>query len=222
MERDQRAVGRKPGAPPQQRRNDCQVEQGAAPAHGVGNPQFLHQRADHRQVAVLVQPDAHGQRVQQPVRVELGHAGENVHDADLGAQDPHGPCRHAVAVQRQNGQQQADQAHQVVVVEIRGSVDQLNVREADAEQDRADPRTVAGGDSQAEQAQGGKVGIHAPARPRLHPAESQVGEVMGRFNVERADPAVSEKADDDGQTQQAEDHSKRYGGRRIATAIHLA
>ena len=221
VEHDQRAVGRKPGTPPQQRRNDCQVEQGAAPAHGVGNPQFLKQRAEQRQVAVLVEPDAHGQGVQQPVRVELGDAGEDVHDADLGTQNPNGPGRHAVAVQRQNGQQQADQAHQVVVVEVRSSVDQLNVGEADAEQRRADSRTAAGGDAQADQAQSDKVDVHSPAGPRLHPAEAQVGEVMGRINVERADPAVGEKADDDGQPQQSENHSKRYGGRRIDTAIHL-
>ena len=146
--------------------------------------------------------------MQQPVRVQLGDAGENIDDANLSAQGPQRPQRNRAATQRQRRQQQADQAHQVVMVEVRGAVNQLNVGKADAEQSGAYPPAIARYDADAEQSQRGKVRVHPPAGPGSRPAEPQVGKVIIRFNVQRANPPMGEKARHRYQPQQAEDDAK--------------
>ena len=96
------------------------------------------------------------------------------------------------------------------MVQIGSAVQQFYIGETDEEQSGAQAGAETGGDPQAYQPQNGEVDVHAPARPGFQPAKAEVGEVMGRIDVERADPSVSEIADDDGQTQQTEGRPERY------------
>ena len=103
---------------------------------------------------------------------------------------------------------------QVVVVEVGGLVQQLDVGKADGEEGGAGAPAAAGGDAEAQQGEGGKVGVHPPCRPGLDPGESGIGEVVGRRQVEGINPAVGEKAGDGGQSEEAEEDAK--GGRGCA------
>ncbi len=85
------------------------------------------------------------------------------------------------------------------------------------EQQGAQPVPVPGRDVQRQQAKGGKVGVHSPTRPGLDPAESQVGEVVGRINVQRIDPSVGKNPDYNKDAHQAE----RDANDRQRSGIHL-
>ena len=197
-------VGGRAGAPPQQGGYDGQVKEGAGPAHGVGGPDFGQEWPGQGDVAVLVEPDAQGEGVEQPVRVQLGDAGEYIDYADLEAQSPQRPARRRRVSPRQEDQQEADQAHPVIVVQVGGAVNQLNIGEADKEQRAANPAAIPCGDGEAQCPQRREVGIHSPAGPGLHPAKAEVGEVVSRRKVQILNPAVGEEPDDDSQPHQAE------------------
>ena len=107
------------------------------------------------------------------------------------------------------------------MIQVGGSVQQLNVGEADAEQGGAQTQPESRRDAEAEQAEGGKMRVHPPARPGLQPAEAEVGEVVGRLDVERPNPAVGEVTDDCGKAQQTERDSERRKGRSVAGVVSL-
>ena len=79
------------------------------------------------------------------------------------------------------------------MVQIGGLVQEFYVGESEKEQQGAQAVAVSGGNAKSQQAEGGKVGVHPPARPRLDPAKAEVGEVVGRLDVQFADPAVGKE-----------------------------
>ena len=108
-----------------------------------------------------------------------------------------------------------------MVVEVGSTVQQLDVGEAGEEQRGTSPGTATGSDPQAEQAKDDKVDVHPRARPGLQPAKAQIGEVISRLNVKRANPPVSEVSYNDGQTEQAEDDAERRCRCAIDRAVYL-
>ena len=182
---------------------------------------------------MLEEPDAQGHGPQQPVGVELGHPREQIDHRDLPAQGPQHPHRYGGAaagriaqgvqgmhpVQRHEHHQQQYQAHPVVVVEVRHPVDQLDIREPQKKQNNADPVKQAGRDRQAQQAQADEVHLHAPLRPRPHPAEAQIAEVVFRNHVQLPHPAVGNEAPGGCGSQETDRHSE-YDGRPTVHLTH--
>ena len=222
MEAQQHRVGDAPRPRPQQPARDGQIEEGAAPAQGIGQPTVPQPRSRERPIAVGGEPDAQRQRAQEPVAVQFRHAGKQVDQGQLGPQRPEHPGRQGsgtqgrlapriqgrYAVQGHEHHEQADQAQPVIVIEIEGLVQELDVRKAREEQNDADAIAPAEGNQDAEDAERPEMRIHAPLRPGLEPGEPQIGEVVFRLNIQFRDPAADEKTDDARQAHETEKDAK--------------
>ena len=183
---EQRRVRDRPRAPPRQPQDDRGVEQEPGPAGGVGDPDLVEQRPDDRRADARGEPQVQRLRVQQPVAAQLGQPGVDVDHADLEAEQMKTPGRHrrqprvrpparverADPSQRQEHEQERQQRRQVVVVEVVGDVDQLDVGEADREQERAGPVEQAERDAQREQRQ---HRVERAPSPRPAAARSRTG-----------------------------------------------
>ena len=227
MEDGQDDPGKGPGTPPEQPGDDGQVKGRAGPAEGVGEPELVKQRADNWNTGVLGQPDAQRRRLEQPIRVELGQAGEAVDEGDLRAKRPDSAARDrrwrtaAPRVQRpdamggQQEQQQAGETDEVVVVEVGGFVDQLDVGEAEREEQGGGAVAPAEHDREGEQAERGEMEMHPGRGPGAHPLEADVAEMVRGIDVELVNPAVGEEANDSRQGDDAEGDPKYGGGRAV-------
>ena len=198
VEGDDGGVGERARAPPEQPADDRQVEQRPRPTHRERGPRLLQDAADERQVVGAIgQPQPHRQGVQHPVRVELGEPGEHVDDAQLQPQRPHRPRRHPVwaalharaAAGGDRRQPQRGEGHEPVVVEVQRGVDQLDVGEADGEQEGGEAGAVPGGDAQPEQGEGDDERVHRDRRQRPHPVEAGVGQVLAPAGGRGAAPS---------------------------------
>ena len=163
--------------------------------------------------------------MQQPVGIQLGEARKQVYDAQLRAEGPGHPHGDRVppprgpppgvqrgrAVQRHEDHQEADQAHPVVVVQIGRLVDELDVGEEDEEGRHGEAVAIAQRHAQAGRAEQGKVEIHAPGRPGLHPLEAEIFEVTCGLDVELGDPAVGGEAADGEEAEEPEGDAKGGG-----------
>ena len=101
------------------------------------------------------------------------------------------------------------------MVEIVCLVEQFDVGEPQEESQGAHPVPVSGCYAQGKDAQQGKVQVHSPGRPRLHPREPQVGEVVDRLDVKFRDPTVGEKSENSGQAHQPKSNAENSGRRAI-------
>ena len=230
MEDDDDRVGPRPAAVPQQPADYREVEGGARPAHGVGGPGFPEERADEEHIAAVIEPYPQGLGVEEPVRVQLGDAGEEVDRTQLRAERPYRPYGHGPvqrmgaaprverrrAVQRHEDHQEAEQAYEVVVVEVGRLVEQFDVREEEEEGGDGEAVAVAERDAEGGEPEKREVGVHAPGGPRLHPPEAGVGEVVLRRDIELVDPASRGEADDGDDAERAE----RDAERRTRRATH--
>ena len=132
----------------------------------------------------------------QPVRVDLHDAGEDVHDLELQAEQPHRPRRRRRRQPRRRNhhQDEGDQHHQVEVVEIARLVEQEHVGEGEEERHRRQAVEHAKRDEEREHGERGEVPVHAVARPWLDPPEAVVLEEEMRRDVVALDPAFRPEA----------------------------
>ena len=111
-------------------------------------------------------------------------------------------------MQRHENHEQADQAQPIIVIEIEGLVQELNVRKARKKQNDADAIAQSDGNQDAEHAERPEMRMHAPLRPWLEPGDSQVGKVVCRLDIQFRDPAADEKTDDARQSHETEKDAK--------------
>ena len=78
---------------------------------------------------------------------------------------------------------EAEQTHQVVVIEVGRLVNQLHVGEQQEEGNDGLPVAVPQHYTKAGQRKEGKMDVHPPSRPRLHPREPGVAQVIGGLDI---------------------------------------
>ena len=204
MERDTHQPGDQSGATPQEERHDEAVERRTRPARHQRHRVLLQQRADEGQVRPPGQPETERQPVGQPVTVQLREPGEAVDDADLEADQPDRPERHAaVAVtagvdrpgrrHRQEHHQRAGERHEPVVVEVDGRLDQLQPREREPERDDRDAVPAADHDAEGGHRHDAHQQVDAPLRWHRHPLEPRVPQVDRRRHEQGVDPAPGDE-----------------------------
>src|SRR5690606_16525492 len=87
VEYDHGGIGPGQSAAPKQQKGNGQVESGAGPAEQVSRRLEVEQRAEQGQMRPGEQPPGQGLGSQQPTRVDLGEAGEEIGQADLELED---------------------------------------------------------------------------------------------------------------------------------------
>lgn len=85
---------------------------------------------------------------------------------------------------------EADQDHQVEVVQIPGFREQEHIGEGEEEEGRADAIQEAGQHEEGQDSQAEEVVVDAVAGPRRHPVEARVREEKLRRDEGSLDPAV--------------------------------
>ncbi len=83
--------------------------------------------------------------------------------------------------------------HPVIVVQVQGSVDQLDICQGQGEDRSGHPVVVTEGDGQRRDPDDREVEVHPRRRPRGHPLESRVVVVEPRVHEKGVDPAVEEE-----------------------------
>ena len=191
-------------ASPKQEERYRGIKKHRRPARDKSDPLLLQQWTDNRQVATRVQPDAQGLCLQEPIAVDLGYAREEVHQRQLHLHraQPHQRDFHRSGqlapmhieaerpVRGHETQQQRQQAHEVIVVQVRGHVDQFHVGEEQEEKQRRPPVEQTDRDQRCAHQQHREHRIHPFCRERLHPTETEVGEVEYRIHVQRMHPTL--------------------------------
>ena len=129
---------------------------------------------------------------------------------------PRRASRDAVRPRGEKDHEEGEQADEIVVVEVRRPVDELDVSEQDKERGDGEPVAVAQCDTEAGEAEQGEMEMHPPCGPGLHPAEAVVAEVVRGLDVEVRYPTVGGEADDGDQADESEDDAER--GRRSGGA----
>ena len=195
MKKRRRPIGPGPGRPPQQQRHHQQVEQQARVAHQPGQPGLGEQRPHQPPVAFVPQP--HGERAGgQPVGVELGQAREEIYQPQLAQQQVARPGRdggggrHAAGahvergrpVSRQHRQQSRHQAKKVMVVDVRGGVEQKQPPAAQAQQQGRGPVVPAGRHGQSAAYHHGVESVYSRSR-QVGKGRQQVGKMVARLQV---------------------------------------
>src|SRR5712672_1315598 len=94
---------------------------------------------------------------------------------------------------RQKNHQPAEQADEVIVVQIGGLVYEFDVSESEKKQGDANAVIKTERDTKGEGAKQNKVRIHERAGPGANPFEAGVSKVKDRFEIELADPAFGHK-----------------------------
>ena len=149
--------------------------------------------------------------MEEPVRVQFGDAGIEVHSAQLRSERPDHPRRHAPApfalapqgverrraVQRHEYHQKAEEADEIVVVQVRGLVQQLDIGEQGEERRDGKPVAIAECYAQTGESKQGEVDVHSPGGPWLDPPEAGVREVVLRHDVEVGYPTLCREAPTD-------------------------
>src|SRR6266436_1454416 len=95
---------------------------------------------------------------------------------------------------RQKSHQPAEQADEVIVVQIGGLVYEFDASESEKKESNAKAVIKTQCDSKGERGQQNKVRVHERARPGANPLEAGVSKVKDRFEIELADPAFDHKA----------------------------
>jgi hypothetical protein len=113
------------------------------------------------------------------------------------------------SVRRQKDHQSAEQADEIVVIEIVGFVDQLDVREANEEERHRDAVVKADSDRECEDDERDKVHVHEGGRQRHHPRKRIPCEVKGRLDVELVHPPERDEAHGADGHQQAKQNPER-------------
>jgi hypothetical protein len=166
-----------------------------------------------------------------PVGVGFCESGERVDDADLEAEQPvprRGEVRAASfvkpGVERPRlagggeGEQEAEERGEVVVVQVRRYVDELHVGEADDEGERCEAEAGAGRDRETQDGQHREERVHARGRERLDPREAPVLEVERGLHEEVIHPAVGEEAAHAHEDRDAVEHAERDEPRDVDRA----
>src|SRR5712691_6362367 len=99
--------------------------------------------------------------------------------------------------------QAAEQANQIVMIQIGRLIQEFDIRKAQKKESDANAVKATERDAEGKHGQQNKVRIHQRIGPRMNPLETGVGKVKGRFEIELADPAFGDEADHGGGHQQA-------------------
>jgi hypothetical protein len=112
-------------------------------------------------------------------------------------------------MRREDNHQSAQQADEIVVIEIRRLVDQLDVREADEEERHARTVMEAEHNADGEDDERREVQMHERSRERQHPWKQRPREVVLGQDVELVDPAKGDESNHARGHQQAEEDPER-------------
>ena len=112
--------------------------------------------------------------------------------------------------------QRREQADQVVVVQVVGGVDDLQVREHQEQEGDRGAEPEPHGDQRAQHRQRREQRVGHRGRRRRHPAEAPVGEAELRHHEHVVDPAVGEEAQRRRDDDQAEGDAERGERRDVA------
>ncbi|MEZ4408380.1 MAG: hypothetical protein R3A52_18180 [Polyangiales bacterium] len=180
-----------------------EVEEGARGTEREGRRAVPQERPDQRQVGAREEPGVQGLSAQEPVGAELRDAREEIDHPELRAEEPHRPpggggAREGGVAARVEGERSARGEHhqprgedrdQVVVVEVEGLVDQLDVGEEREEDRRAPAGAPAEREAEGRGAHQREDRVHPRAAERAHAREAQVGEMVRGRDVELGDPS---------------------------------
>ncbi|MDB4932600.1 MAG: hypothetical protein JWM10_5084 [Myxococcaceae bacterium] len=208
MEGDDRGVGRRARAAVAEREGDEEVEAEPRVAEREGRRAVAEERAEQREVGAREQPGVQRLGPPEPVGAQLREAREHVHHAELRADEPDHPRRDGGArarrvaprvegerrARREQREPEREQRDQVVVVEVVGLIEQLDVGEREREGEGARAGAPAEREAERRGAHQREDGVHAGGRQRAHPAEAHVGEVVAGGDVEGGDPAARGEA----------------------------
>ena len=101
-------------------------------------------------------------------------------------------------------------------------VNQLHVGEQQEEGNDGPPVAVPQRYTKAGQSKEGEMDVHPPSRPRLHPREPGIVEVVGGLDIHLRDPTVGHEPHHSDKAEQAEDdaESGQRGWRhRLASSL---
>ena len=208
MKRRQRRISIRPRRTPQQPPRDSQVKRRPHPAHRICRPNLSQQPPDQRHIPMLIQPYPHRLRPQQPIRVKLSNPREKIHRPQLRPQNPYRPHRNAAAaavilapppihrprpLHRQKRHQQTNKAHQIIMIQIRRLINQLDISEPNAKQPRAQPTVIPCHNAHRQPPQRPKMRVHPPPRQRPNPLQPVIPEMTLRLQIQRINPPMPPK-----------------------------
>ena len=172
--------------------------------------------ADDGEARARAEPHAERLPVHEPVALRLRERREHVHEADLAPEEGVPRERDVRAIGQKptqkrhltreprvdrphprggrEGEEPREQTREVVVVQVRRDVDELDVREAEREERSGDTEEEARRHREAQREQHPEERVHLSAREARDPRKAPVVELVPRGHEQRVDPAIGEEA----------------------------
>ena len=206
--------------------NNREIEQCPEPAGGIRHRDFIQQWADQWKLAPCGQPGAQWLGGKKPVRGELGQPRKNVNDPELKAEQPQHPAGHnrvrrptaprrvqrPDAMARQKYHQPAQEADQVIVIEIGRLIDELDVGKPDEEEGNRRPIAPTQRHSKGQPGQQHEQPMHRQRRQGPYPGKEFVRKEKCGLQIKFLDPSPGQKPNHRKRHEEAKEDPK--GGRR--------